>query len=854
MLVHPVRRRPRLAAARSACMALVASMLAAAAPAMAQQPGGAFVSEVLHTAPYEPRNGITGIVFDHEGAVLTIEKQGRVMRAVPNGSGGFENPVEFANFVGQVRTNAEAGLLGIALDPAYATNRHLYLFYTTDADQRLVRITANEGFTAMQGGSATVLLSGLPRDADIHKGGDIAFSPSDPNAIYIALGDDGERNRIACPSRDNLQIAIPQCPDRYEGKFLKVDAGTGLGLSSNPFYDGDVASIPSRVWAVGFRNPFRFAFHRSAPSADVIYVSENGDGIDRISRVRVGSNGGWGPCGDTGACNGANDANDGGPFVSPKDPNHKVLRTSNPSVVGIDIAPAGPFGADVLYFGRWNAPITRGQLTGSAFDVLEPLDGGGTFFGNASAVTLKFGPDGHMYYASTGQGASTNGFDPLRRLRFNATVPPTASFTTSPDPATGFAPLQVQFTDTSTAPGSSIASRAWTFGDGASSGATNPIHTYTEPGTYNASLTVTNSAGQQASTSRQVHATRGVTLQIDGLLRDARTLAAPALGVSTQVRVYQIDGTTPVPFAGALAPGNAFAVPAGGVVDADIVVDLVGDGVVLSVGEPAGDGVQPVRLGYVLPSGDGPHALVLDAWLSDTAVAGRVVDTRGAPLAVDVGLRRDGAPYALPNGRDYLPGTLPATGVAHRVTSDALGYYHFALRSADGGNLRLDAVGDTGTATHGNPLLQRTLDAGALASVDITVGLWHGGSDCANLDAIAVTPDVDFDVEIQGIFDSLCQGCHAPNVTNSGGLDLTRDNSYAALVNAPSGRAPGVPRVRPGDEMRSFLFEKINCAQPQIGTQMRPADPLPLVQQALIRDWIRQIDGRVEVFADGFEE
>lgn len=837
---------------RERCGLLALAFAACAGVADAQQPPGAFVNETLHTAPYNPSNGITGITFDHLGAAFTIEKQGRVMRAAPNGSGGFANPVLFADIRSEVRTNAEAGLLGIALDPAYAENRFVYLFYTTDADQRLVRITADAAFVAMQPDSEHVLLDGLPRDVDIHKGGDIRFSPADPNAIYISLGDDGERNRIACAARDGLQIAIPQCPDRYEGKFLKVDAGTGLGLSDNPFYDGDPDSVASRVWAVGFRNPFRFAFHRGAPSSDVIYVSENGDGTDRISRVTVGSNGGWGPCGDNGACNGAGDVNDGGPFTAPKDPNHRILRLSPPSLVGIDIADGGPFGTDVLYYGRYGAQISRARLTGAAFDTLEPIAGDGATFFNASAVTLTFGPDGHMYFASTGQGPSTGGYDPLRRLRFDGTLPPTAAFATSPDPATGTVPLQVQFTDQSTAPGSSIASRAWSFGDGGTSTAANPSHTYTAPGVYTARLTVTNAAGQQASAQRTVRATRSVTLALDGLLRDGRALAAPALGVATQVRVYQADGTTPVAFAGALAPGNALAVPAGGVVDADIAVDLTGDGVVLGVGEPAGDGMQPVRLGYTLPSGNGPHAIDVAAWLSDTAVAGRVRDTRGTPLAVDVGLRRNGTPYAVPGGRDLLPGAQPATGVAHRVESDALGYYHFALRSADGGALLVDAVADTGTDTHANPSVAHTLAAGALGSVDVVVGLWSGGTDCANLSAIATTPSIDYGAEIQPIFDA-CIGCHAPGAPNSGGLDLTEGNSYASLVGAPSGFAPGVPRVTPGDELRSFLFEKINCAHPQIGTQMRPADPMPVLQQALIRDWIRQLDDGEAVFADGFE-
>lgn len=821
-------------------------VLASSALVVAQQPPGAFVSETLHS----PANGKTGMAFDHLGAVYLLEKQGRIIRAAADGNGGFQTPVVFADFVAEVWTQQESGLLGIALDPDYAGNRHLYVFYTTASDQRLVRLRANADFTAVEPGSATVLLSGLPHASNIHKGGDIHFSPADDSAIYIALGDDGVRSRIICPSRQSLSIAVPQCPDRFEGKLLKVDAATGRGLPSNPFYDGNPDSIPSRVWAVGFRNPFRFTFHAGRPDTDVLYVSENGDGIDRISRVRVGSNGGWGPCGDSGACTGPGDQHDGGPFIFPRDPNHKVLLTINPSLVGIDIASGGPFGTDVLYFARYGAVIRRGRLIGADLDELQLLDGGGAF-ANGSAVTMRFAPDGHLYYASSGQGPSTGGNDPLRRLRFNATVPPVAAFLTTPDPPVGLAPLLVQFTDQSTAPGSSISQRAWAFGDGSASGGVSPTYTYTAPGRYRASLTVTNAAGQQDSVARDIVVNRRVTVHLDGLLRDARTLAAPALAVATELRLYQGDGITPVVHQGG---DNVIPVPPGGVVSAQLQVDLAGDELVISAGEPVDDGVQPIRRGYVLAAGEGPHMLGVDGWLSDTAVAGRVRDTRGEALSVDVGLRRSGAPYALPNGRDYLPGSgHAATGVPHRVVSDALGWFHMPIRGDGVGQLRIDGVADTGVATHANPSMSWVIGVGELVPVDLVVGIWNGGRNCLDLSDVPETPAVDFAGEIQPIFDAACIGCHAPGASNSGGLDLMSDVSLASLVNSPSERAPGVFRVQPGDVERSFLFEKINCLDPQSGAGMRPADPMSALEQALFRDWISQVDWREVIFANGFE-
>ncbi|OPX66244.1 MAG: PKD domain protein [Methanoregulaceae archaeon PtaB.Bin056] len=75
-------------------------------------------------------------------------------------------------------------------------------------------------------------------------------------------------------------------------------------------------------------------------------------------------------------------------------------------------------------------------------------------------------------------------------------VPPVASF--SANTTAGVAPLPVLFTDESS--GEDITSRAWTFGDGATSGDESPVHVYTTPGTYSVTLTVENDGGDNTTT------------------------------------------------------------------------------------------------------------------------------------------------------------------------------------------------------------------------------------------------------------------------------------------------------------------------------------------------------------------
>ena len=88
--------------------------------------------------------------------------------------------------------------------------------------------------------------------------------------------------------------------------------------------------------------------------------------------------------------------------------------------------------------------------------------------------------------------------------------PPVANFSGSP--TSGYAPLTVSFTDSST---NSPTSWSWTFGDGGSSTAQNPSHTYTSDGDYTVSLTATNAAGSDGETKTDyISVTSGGQVQI----------------------------------------------------------------------------------------------------------------------------------------------------------------------------------------------------------------------------------------------------------------------------------------------------------------------------------------------------
>ena len=111
-------------------------------------------------------------------------------------------------------------------------------------------------------------------------------------------------------------------------------------------------------------------------------------------------------------------------------------------------------------------------------------------------------------------------------------VAPTASFTASP--ASGTAPLTVHFTDTSSG---SPTQWSWDFGDGATSTAQDPSHTYNTPGSYTVTLKASNGAGSDT-------VSRTVTAQVP--VPQASFTMTPSSG-SAPLTVHFTDTSTGFP-------------------------------------------------------------------------------------------------------------------------------------------------------------------------------------------------------------------------------------------------------------------------------------------------------------------
>ncbi|WP_231635161.1 PQQ-dependent sugar dehydrogenase [Luteipulveratus halotolerans] len=198
-----------------------------------------------------------GLAFLPDGsALVTLRDKAEVLQVRPGSS-----PVTVGSVEG-VTPDGEAGLLGIAVSPEFASDRRVFVYYTTDSDNRVERFTLVDGRLQPD----KVVVSGIPR-ASFHDGGRLAFGPD--RRLYIGTGDAGETSR----SQDLGSLG---------GKILRVDQD-GRAPADNP-----VAGSP--VWSRGHRNVQGLAWD----AAGRMYASEFGQNTwDELNLIRKGGNYGW---------------------------------------------------------------------------------------------------------------------------------------------------------------------------------------------------------------------------------------------------------------------------------------------------------------------------------------------------------------------------------------------------------------------------------------------------------------------------------------------------------------------------------------------------------------------------------
>jgi glucose/arabinose dehydrogenase len=212
---------------------------------------------------------------------MAIAPDGRIFVAEQNGAIRIVKndallPRPFAKL--DTNTISESGLIGIALDPNFASNHYVYVQYTTSPfggaalHNRISRFTANGDVVVA--GSEKVLYELDNHTASFHMGGAVHFGGD--GKLYFTTGDNGTREQV--PSLSNTF-----------GKILRINRDGSIP-SDNPFYS-QASGKYRAIWAIGFRNPYTFAVQ---PGTGRIFVNDVGrHAYEEINDVVKGANYGW---------------------------------------------------------------------------------------------------------------------------------------------------------------------------------------------------------------------------------------------------------------------------------------------------------------------------------------------------------------------------------------------------------------------------------------------------------------------------------------------------------------------------------------------------------------------------------
>jgi glucose/arabinose dehydrogenase len=204
--------------------------------------------------------------FASDGRIFFTERNSGRIRVIINGV-VQSTPVITLGSPFYYMPNSEGGLLGIALDPNFATNHYIYIYHTYKTSDnkvlnRVVRLKENNNKATVD----KVLLDKLP-GAVYHNGGRIKVGPD--GKLYFGNGNYGH-------AEETLSY--------LGGKIFRINLD-GTIPSDNPF--GPNSPIYSR----GHRNPQGLAWQ---PGTNRLFQSEHGESsTDEINFVTPGANYGW---------------------------------------------------------------------------------------------------------------------------------------------------------------------------------------------------------------------------------------------------------------------------------------------------------------------------------------------------------------------------------------------------------------------------------------------------------------------------------------------------------------------------------------------------------------------------------
>jgi len=213
------------------------------------------------------------IAFAPDGAVLYTERSRGLSVRLPSGTTRLVvRPTDLV-------VQDQSGMLGLALDPDFASNRSVYVYMASNldgaTDNRIVRFVLSADYATVT--SRNDIVTGIRYSGGAHSGGRLRFGPD--GWLYATSG-------------DNRSGVVPQELMGLGGKVLRVTRDGSAAPGNNA-----PAGADARIFTLGHRNPQGLAFRPAGSTTPGrAFLCEHGPGNnDEVTPLTAGGNGGWDP-------------------------------------------------------------------------------------------------------------------------------------------------------------------------------------------------------------------------------------------------------------------------------------------------------------------------------------------------------------------------------------------------------------------------------------------------------------------------------------------------------------------------------------------------------------------------------
>ncbi|MFI2292153.1 PQQ-dependent sugar dehydrogenase [Streptomyces niveus] len=306
----PTKTLVRTAVATVAAAALVTGLVQTATAQAPAAPAGVPTDITTVSTGYSIPWGMHWLP-DNSSALVTERNTFKVFQVTPTGQ-----RTEVGTVPESQTTGGEGGLMGVAVDPNWASNHFVYFMHTSSEGNRIARMTYDG--TRLTG--YTALLKGIAKNR-YHNGGRLAFGPD--GYLYATTGD--AQNPSLAQDRNSLN-----------GKILRMTT-TGAPAPGNPF--------GNHVFSLGHRNPQGIAFDPQGR----LWEAELGENArDELNLVKSGANYGWPIC--EGTCSQAG-------MTNPK----ATWTTAEASPSGIAVVDSAVYMASLRGERLWRIPVNAGN-------------------------------------------------------------------------------------------------------------------------------------------------------------------------------------------------------------------------------------------------------------------------------------------------------------------------------------------------------------------------------------------------------------------------------------------------------------------------------------------------------------